>query len=119
MLNDIKNDTNKDFIDKFRESIINILINLFKMENEYITNNDTDDLGEDEILTKLKKAEEELSAVKAQLDEKNKLCLDQTHKIEEMNLENKNLKDENTNLQNLLKFYEDNEEKPNQPNESE
>ena len=89
------------------------------MENEYITNNDTDDLGEDEILTKLKKAEEELSAVKAQLDEKNKLCLDQTHKIEEMTLENKNLKDENTNLQNLLQFYEDNEEKPNQPNESE
>ena len=36
-----------------------------------------------------------------------------------MTLENKNLKDENTNLQNLLQFYEDNEEKPNQPNESE
>jgi len=38
MLNDIKNDTNKDFIDKFRESIINILVNFDEDEKKLIRN---------------------------------------------------------------------------------
>ena len=84
------------------------------MEDEYITNINTDDVGDIEILEKLKKAEAELSKVKSELDEKSKLYLDQKHNLEELDSENKNLKSENKDLQNLLKIYEDLKEKPNE-----
>ena len=42
------------------------------MEDEYLSNINTDDT---EIIEKFKQKEEELANVKAQLDEKNKLCL--------------------------------------------
>ena len=74
---------------------------------EYITNLNTDDLGDEELLNKIKKAESELSEVKTQLDEKSKLCLDQKHQLEDLFIENKDLKEKYKNQQNLLNFYEE------------
>ena len=73
-------------------------------EKEYITNNDTDELTDEETLKKLKKVEEELSKVKSELDEKSKLCLEQKHKIDELTGEYNNLKSEKDNLQDLVHF---------------
>ena len=81
-------------------------------EEEYITNINTEDLGDEEVLEKLKKAEAELTKVKSELDEKSKLCLDQKHKLDELSSEKENLKTENKNLQDLLAFYEEAGEKP-------
>ena len=78
------------------------------MEDEYITNMNTNViLDENEIIQKLKKAEEELVEVKKNLDEKNKLCLSQKHKIEDFTIEMKNLNDKIKNQGNLIKFYQD------------
>ena len=74
------------------------------MEDEYLSNINTDDT---EILEKFKQKEEELTNVKAQLDEKNKLCLSQKHKIEDLSIENKDLQEKFNNQQNLIKFYEE------------
>ena len=74
------------------------------MEDEYISNLNTDD---NELLQKYQKLEEELTKTKAQLDEKNKLCLNQKHQIEDLSIETKNLEDKYNNQQNLLKFYEE------------
>ena len=82
-------------------------------EKEYITNNDTDELTDEETLKKLKKVEEELSKVKSELDEKSKLCLEQKHKIDELTGEYNNLKSEKDNLQDLVHFYEE-VEKPDE-----
>ena len=49
--------------------------------DEYITNINTDDIGDEELLNKLKKVEAELSETKSKLDEKSKLCLDQKHQL--------------------------------------
>ena len=90
------------------------------MDNEYITNLNTEDLNDEEIVEKLKKADNELSKVKSELDEKSKLCLEQKHKLDELSLENNNLKEENKNLQNLVNFYESVEKKDNsEPEEKE
>ena len=58
-------------------------------------------------MQKYQKLEEELTKTKAQLDEKNKLCLNQKHQIEDLSIETKNLEDKYNNQQNLLKFYEE------------
>ena len=77
------------------------------MDDEYITNLNTNDLDDNNLLNKLKKIEEELSNIKKQLDEKNKLCLSQKHKIEDLSIEIKDLKEKNNNQSNLIKFYEE------------
>ena len=74
------------------------------MEDEYLTNLNTDD---NELLTKLKRKEEELTKIKSELDEKSKLCLSQKHKIEDLTIENNDLVKKYDNQQNLLKFYEE------------
>ena len=74
---------------------------------EYITNINTDDIGDEELLNKLKKVETELSETKTQLDEKTKLCLEQKHQLEDLFIETKDLKEKYANQTNLLKFYED------------
>ena len=56
------------------------------MDDEYITNLNTNDLDDNNLLNKLKKTEEELSNIKKQLDVKNKLCLSQKHKIEDLSI---------------------------------
>ena len=90
------------------------------MEDEYITNVNTEDLGDEGLLEKLKKAESELTTVKTELEEKSKLCLEQKHKLDELSLENNNLKDENKNLQNMIDFFESVEKKDNsEPEEKE
>ena len=87
------------------------------MDDEYITNMNTTDIDDNEILKKLKKNEEELSKIKTQLDEKNKLCLNQKHKIEDLSIENKDLQEKFNNQKNLLKFYEEKAEKENNAEE--
>ena len=76
-------------------------------EEEYITNINTEDLGDEEVLEKLKKAEAELTKVKSELDEKSKLCLEQKHQLEDLFIETKDLKEKYNNQQSLIKFYED------------
>ena len=83
------------------------------MDNDDISNINTDDTSDKEILEKLKKANDELSKVKTELDEKSKLCLEQKHKLDELSLENGNLKEENKNLQSMIDFYESVEKKDN------
>ena len=73
---------------------------------EYITNINTDDLGDTENEL-LKEKHKELSEVKAKLEEKEKLCLEQKHQIEDLLIENKDLKEKYNNQQNLIKFYEE------------
>ena len=73
-------------------------------QDEYITNINTDDLGENELL---KAKEAEISEVKAKLEEKEKLCLEQKHQIEDLLIKNKDLKEKYNNQQNLIKFYEE------------
>ena len=51
------------------------------MMDEYLTNLNTSDLDDTELLNKLKQKEEELNKIKKELDEKSKLCLSQKHKI--------------------------------------
>ena len=75
--------------------------------DEYITNINTDDIGDEELLNKLKKAEAELSETKSKLDEKTKLCLEQKHQLEDLFIETKDLKEKYNNQTNLLKFYEE------------
>ena len=77
-------------------------------EDEYITNMPSELLEEGAAL---KKTQEELAKVKAELDEKNKLCLSQKHQIEDLNIESKDLKEKLNNQNNLIKFYEDKAEK--------
>ena len=77
------------------------------MRDDYISNINTDDIGEDELIEKLKKMEAELSETKSKLDEKAKLCLDQKHQLEDLFIETKDLKEKYNNQQNLIKFYED------------
>ena len=81
------------------------------MEDEYITNVNTEDLGDEGLLEKLKKAESELTTVKTELEEKSKLCLEQKHKLDDINQENTKLQGQIDNLNDLLKFYEE-AEKP-------
>ena len=75
------------------------------MDDEYITNLNID--NNDEISDKLKKTEQELSDTKKVLDEKNKLCLTQKHKIEDLTIEVNYLKEKNNNQNKLIKFYEE------------
>lgn len=75
-------------------------------QDEYITNINTDDLGETENEL-LKEKHKELQEVKAKLEEKEKLCLEQKHQLEDLLIENKDLKEKYNNQQNLIKFYED------------
>ena len=77
------------------------------MEDEYITNVNTEDLGDEGLLEKLKKAESELTTVKTELEEKSKLCLEQKHKLDDINQENTKLQGQIDNLSDLLKFYEE------------
>ena len=77
------------------------------MTDDYISNINTDDIGEDKLLEKLKKMEAELSETKSKLDEKSKLCLDQKHQLEDLFIETKDLKEKYNNQQKLIKFYED------------
>ena len=77
------------------------------MENEYITNINIDDIGEDALLEKIKNVEAELSETKSKLNEKTKLYLDQKHQLEDLFIETKDLKEKYNNQQKLLKFYED------------
>ena len=51
--------------------------------------------------------------MKTELDEKSKLCLEQKHKLDELSLENGNLKEENKNIQSMIDFYESVEKKDN------
>ena len=55
-------------------------------DEEYITNMTTNDLDDNELPNKLKKAQDELIKMKAELEEKNKLCLTQKHTIEDLNI---------------------------------
>ena len=87
------------------------------MDDEYITNMNTTDIDDNEMIKKLKKNEEELSKIKSQLDEKNKLYLSQKHKIEDLSIENKDLQEKFNNQKNLLKFYEEKAEKENNAEE--
>jgi len=81
------------------------------MEDEYITNMNTNDIiDENETIVKLNKAEAELAEVKRNLDEKNKLCLDQKHQIEDFTIEVKNLNEKLKNQENLIKFYQEKSE---------
>lgn len=75
-------------------------------QDEYITNINTDDLGETENEL-LKEKHKELQEVKAKLEEKEKLCLEQKHQLEDLLIENKDLKEKYNNQQNLIKFYEE------------
>ena len=75
--------------------------------DEYITNINTDDISDEELLNKLKKVEQELSETKSKLDEKTKLCLEQKHQLEDLYIETSDLKEKYNNQKNLLKFYED------------
>ena len=75
--------------------------------DEYISNINTDDIGEDELLNKLKKVQAELAETKSNLDEKTKLYLDQKHQYEDLLIETKDLKEKYNNQENLLKFYEE------------
>ena len=75
-------------------------------QDEYITNINTDDLGETENEL-LKEKHKELQEVKAKLEEKEKLFLEQKHQIEDLLIENKDLKEKYNNQQNLIKFYEE------------
>ena len=63
------------------------------MEDEYISNLNTSDLEDTDLLNQLKKNEEELTKIKSELDEKNKLCLSQKHQIEDLSIENKDLQE--------------------------
>ena len=74
------------------------------MDDEYMTNMNTDDT---ELLNKLKNKEEELTKVKAELEEKNQLCLTQKLKIEDFTIEKKDLEAKFKNQENLIKFYEE------------
>ena len=73
------------------------------MEDDYITNVNTEDLGDEGLLEKLKKAESELTTVKTELEEKSKLCLEQKHKLDDINQENNKLQGQIDNLSDLLK----------------
>ena len=81
-------------------------------EKEYLSNINTDDISDEELLKKLKKLETELSEVKTELDKKSKLCLEQEHKIDDLTLEKNNLTEEKNNLQELVNFYEEDSGKP-------
>ena len=83
------------------------------MEDEYITNLNTDDIEDDEILEKLKRSESELIESKNQIDEKTKLYLDQKHKYEDLLIEWNNLKEEFNNQKKLIKFYEEKDSNEN------
>ena len=85
------------------------------MTDEYITNMNPDEiLDENEPLAKLKIAQAELAEIKNQLNEKNKLCLEQKHQIENSTIELNDLKDKLKNQENLLKFYQEKNEKENE-----
>ena len=75
--------------------------------DEYITNINTDDIGDEELLNKLKKVEAELSETKSKLDEKSKLCLEQKHQLEDLFIETKDLKEKYNHQKNLIQFYEE------------
>ena len=66
-----------------------------------------DDLDDNELPNKLKKAQDELIKMKAELDEKNKLCLTQKHTIEDLNIEKKDLEEKFNNQKKLLDFYDE------------
>ena len=74
------------------------------MMDEYLTNLNTSDLDDTELLNKLKQKEEELNKIKKELDEKSKLCLSQKHKIEDLSIEKKDMEDESFTLFNTPKF---------------
>ena len=60
------------------------------MADEYVTNMNTNDiLDENETIVKLRKVETELTQAKNILDKKNKLYLEQKHKIEDFIIEKK------------------------------
>ena len=89
------------------------------MEDEYITNMNTNDIiDENETIVKLNKAEAELAEVKRNLDEKNKLCLDQKHQIEDFTIEVKNLNEKLKNQENLIKFYQEKSEQEDNDTET-
>ena len=77
------------------------------MADEYVSNMNTNDYEDSELLNKFKKKEEECTKIKSELDEKNKLCLSQKHKIEDLSIEKKDLEEKFNNQQKLLKFYEE------------
>ena len=76
-------------------------------DEEYITNMTATDLDDNELPNKLKKAQDELIKMKAELDEKNKLCLTQKHNIEDLNIEKKDLEEKFNNQKKLLDFYDE------------
>ena len=79
------------------------------MEDEYMSN--TSDIDDSGLINKIKQTEEELSKIRKELDEKNKLCLSQKHKIDDLSIEVKDLKEKNNNQNNLIKFYEEKSKK--------
>lgn len=76
-------------------------------DEEYITNMTATDLDDNELPNKLKKAQDELIKMKAELDEKNKLCLTQKHNIEDLTIEKKDLETKFNNQKKLLDFYDE------------
>jgi len=76
-------------------------------DEDYITNMASNDLDDNELPNKLKKAQDELIKMKAELDEKNKLCLTQKHTIEDLNIEKKDLEEKFNNQKKLLDFYDE------------
>lgn len=82
--------------------------------DDYITNMATaDDILDDDLLKKAVGLQEELESTKQSLQEKSKICLEQKHKIEDMIIEIKNLKETNKNQANLIQFYENEEDLKN------
>ena len=71
----------------------------------------TSDIDDSGLINKIKQTEEELSKIRKELDEKNKLCLKQKHEIENLTIEIKDLKENNNNQNNLIKFYEEKSKK--------
>ena len=89
------------------------------MTDEYITNMNTEDILDDnEPLAKLKIAQAELESTKQQLDEKNKLCMNQKHQIDDFVIEVKDLNDKLKNKENLIKFYQEKSEQENDETET-
>ena len=76
-------------------------------DEDYNTNMISNDLDENELPNKLKKAQDELIKMKAELDEKNKLCLTQKHALEDLNIEKKDLEEKFNNQKKLLDFYDE------------
>ena len=78
-------------------------------KDQYITNITGEE--DDDIVNKLKSLQEELENANNELQQKNKTILDQKHSIDDLTIEIKTLTEKNQSQLNLIKFYEENEDK--------